>query len=340
MDIGEKLKSLIPNSQFAAGKKELVIRCPYCGHTSSAGKKHMYIGLSKDKPIMFNCFKCESGGIVNRNFINLLNINDEYLIQAIESHNKVMMKSRGNVYSSNHNKINKIEYNSFFINQDIIQDKIDYINNRLGSNISINEMMNMKIIFDFSYFKRQIMGNLRATKSDFERIQRDYVGFLSINNTSLSLRCIRQLPDNRFRYIIVKLYDTEDYNKAFSIPTNISVTSEKILVNICEGQFDILSIYNNLMNRRNGIYIASAGNKYTSVLQYIISKGIMNMELHLYFDNDSAGEIARKQIEYFIRNNIIFFRTSNIFAHVNRYSNEKDYGVPIDRINDFCTQIL
>ena len=145
MDIGSKLKSLIPNSQFAAGKKELVLRCPYCGHTSSAGKKHMYIGLSKDKPYMFNCFKCEAGGLVNRTFLNLLDIRNEELIQAIDIHNKEMRLSRGNSYSSNRIREPQVAYDAFEVNYNLYPDKVNYINNRLGTNLSVSEMMNMKL---------------------------------------------------------------------------------------------------------------------------------------------------------------------------------------------------
>lgn len=337
MDIGSKLKALIPNSQFAAGKKELVLRCPYCGHTSSAGKKHMYIGLSKDKPYMFNCFKCEAGGLVNRTFLNLLDIRDEELIQAIDIHNKEMRLSRGNSYSANHLREPQVAYDAFEVNYNLYPDKVAYINNRLGTNLSVSEMMNMKIIFDFSFFKRQIMRYLGATESDFERIQRDYVGFLSVNNTSLSMRCIRQ-TDNKYRYLICKLDDRDIYNKAFCIPSSIPYTSDRIMVHIAEGQFDIISIYNNMTNRSTGIYFAAAGNKYSAILKYILSKGIMYMDIHLYFDNDSAGEIAKRQIEYFIKNNIAFFRGSRVFAHVNQA--DKDYGVSIDKIQDFCIQII
>ena len=337
MDIGSKLKSLIPNSQFAAGKKELVLRCPYCGHTSSAGKKHMYIGLSKDKPYMFNCFKCEAGGLVNRTFLNLLNIKDEELIQAIDIHNKEMRISRGNSYASNRIREPQVAYDAFEVNYDIYLDKVNYINSRLDTNLSVSEMMNMKIIFDFSFFKRQIMRYLGATESDFERIQRDYVGFLSVNNTSLSMRCIRQ-TDSKYRYLICKLDDRDIYNKAFCIPSSIPYTSDRIQVHIAEGQFDIISIYNNITNRSTGIYFAAAGNKYSAILKYILSKGIMYMDIHLYFDNDSAGEIAKRQIEYFIKNNIAFFRGSRVFAHVNQA--DKDYGVSIDKIQDFCIQII
>ena len=337
MDIGSKLKLLIPNSQFAAGKKELVLRCPYCGHTSSAGKKHMYIGLSKDKPYMFNCFKCEAGGLVNRTFLNLLDIRDEELIQAIDIHNKEMRLSRSNSYSANRLREPQVAYDAFEVNYDIYPDKVNYINSRLGTNLSVSEMMNMKIIFDFSFFKRQIMRYLGATESDFERIQRDYVGFLSVNNTSLSMRCIRQ-TDSKYRYLICKLDDRDIYNKAFCIPSSIPYTSDRIMVHIAEGQFDIISIYNNITNRSTGIYFAAAGNKYSAILKYILSKGIMYMDIHLYFDNDQAGEIAKRQIEYFIKNNIAFFRGSRVFAHVNQA--DKDYGVSIDKIQDFCTQIL
>lgn len=337
MDIGSKLKALIPNSQFAAGKKELVLRCPYCGHTSSAGKKHMYIGLSKDKPYMFNCFKCEAGGLVNRTFLNLLDIRDEELIQAIDIHNKEMRLSRGNSYASNRIREPQVAYDAFEVNYDIYPDKVKYINGRLGTNLSVSEMMNMKIIFDFSFFKRQIMRYLGATESDFERIQRDYVGFLSVNNTSLSMRCIRQ-TDSKYRYLICKLDDRDIYNKAFCIPSSIPYTSDRIMVHIAEGQFDIISIYNNMTNRSTGIYFAAAGNKYSAILKYILSKGIMYMDIHLYFDNDQAGEIAKRQIEYFIKNNIAFFRGSRVFAHVNQA--DKDYGVSIDKIQDFCIQII
>lgn len=337
MDVGSKLKALIPNSQFAAGKKELVLRCPYCGHTSSAGKKHMYIGLSKDKPYMFNCFKCEAGGLVNRVFLDLLNIHDQELIQHIELHNKSMRKARGNHYSANHIKQPQVAYDAFEVNYDVYPDKVKYINSRLGSNLSVSEMMNMKIIFDFSFFKRQIMSYLGATESDFERIQRDYVGFLSVNNTSLSMRCIREV-ESKYRYLICKLDDRDIYNKAFCIPSVIPYTSERIPVHISEGQFDILSIYTNITKGSTGIYFAAAGNKYSAILRYILSRGIMNMDIHLYFDNDSAGDIAKRQIEYFIKNNIIFFRGCQVFTHVNK--KDKDFGVPLEKIDDYCVKIL
>ena len=175
-------------------------------------------------------------GLVNRTFLNLLDIRDEELIQAIDIHNKEMRISRGNSYSSNRIREPQVAYDAFEVNYNLYPDKVNYINNRLGTNLSVSEMMNMKIIFDFSFFKRQIMRYLGATESDFERIQRDYVGFLSVNNTSLSMRCIREV-DSKYRYLICKLDDRDIYNKAFCIPSSIPYTSDRITVHITEGQF-------------------------------------------------------------------------------------------------------
>ena len=63
------------------------------------------------------------------------------------------------------------------------------------------------------------------------------------------------------------------------------------------------------------------------------------MDLHLYFDNDDAGDISMRQSEFFINNNIQFFRGSSVYFHRNE-SGEKDYGVPLSKIKDSIRQIL
>lgn len=337
MNIEDRLKSAIPDSQFAAGKKEIVLRCPYCGHTSSPGKKHMYIGVSKDKPIMYNCFKCEAGGLVNRNFLELLKIKDLSLISKIEEYNKKMLKSKPKAYSSISTDERIIKYKDFVLDDRIYQEKVDYVNSRLGVVLPVWYLLELKIIFDFTFFRRQIMQVLGATESDYEQIQREYVGFLSINNTALIMRCIRPV-DKKFRYLIVKLSEN-NFTKTYSIPAQIPITTDKVLVNITEGQFDILSVFTNLSYGANGIYMAASGNKYPNVISLILSRGIMNMDLHLYFDNDDAGDISMRQSEFFINNNIQFFRGSSVYFHRNE-SGEKDYGVPLSKIKDSVRQIL
>ena len=46
-----------------------------------------------------------------------------------------------------------------------------------------------------------------------------------------------------------------------------------------------------------------------------------------------------RQSEFFINNNIQFFRGSSVYFHRNE-SGEKDYGVPLSKIKDSIRQIL
>lgn len=336
MDIRSKLKTLLPRGQFDSSKREFIVRCPYCGHTSSHGKNHLYMSVypTADKPYVFNCFKCGEKGLINRTFLELIGIDDQSIVEEVTDHNNELLTKRRGSYNGNFNKkIYAPKYAPEKIQYDLFSPKQDYINKRLNSFITLSEMMSMKIIFDFTFLKARIKRTLRCSDSDFDVIQREYVGFLSANNTMVVLRHI--LDNDLPRYIIIKLTEDEP-TKMYVIPAQIQLR-EKVKVYIAEGQFDILSIYNNINLRSRGVYIAAAGNRYASCIEYILSKGIMDMELHLYFDNDDAGETAFNHLKYFINNNLAIFRDTDIYIHRNICPNQKDYGTSIDKIQDSYT---
>ena len=333
MNLADRLKQAIPNSQFVSGRKELAIRCPYCGHTSSAGKKHMYIGLSEDRPLLYNCFKCESSGKVNRIFLSDIGIADQSLINDIELHNRNNSKS---IYMPQENLDVNYLTNQIQFRGDYFEDKLNYINSRLGLNLDTSVLMNMRIVFDLTPYIWALKKNLRATDNDIIRLQRDYFGMLSCNGSAITLRCIRDC-DRKYRYIIVKLYD-EGFTKMYSVPMEIDLRMGRVPVHIVEGQFDILSIYFNLCKASTGVYIAAAGNKYRSAIDYVMDKGVFRMDLHLYFDNDDAGRIAERQMRKYVSDYRGFFYSSSVYVHRNM-SGEKDYGVPVALIRDSIERI-
>lgn len=318
-------------AQFASSRRELVIRCPYCGHTSSPGKKHLYINLDENKPYMYNCFKCEEHGIVTDKFLSLLEVNNSVVLEYIRNHNDKLLKDTSGRYNKSKHRDIYIDYENIKVDKSIYKAKMDYINGRIQSDLSLDKMMSMKIVFDFLIFKHKIMRLLRINENDFDILQKQYVGFLSVNNTALILRNI--LPDNNPRYIIIKLTEYDMF-KVYGIPCMIDLNNGMPMVHIAEGQFDILSIYYNLNHCNNGIYMAASGNSYKTVIKYIMSKGIPAMNLHMYFDNDEAGNKAYNRMRIFINNNKPFFMYSNIYAHFNTFKGEKDFGVPMDRIID------
>jgi hypothetical protein len=135
------------------------------------------------------------------------------------------------------------------------------------------------------------------------------------------------------KYINYNVFGKKDNTHKFIIlPSNINCM-DLIRVHIAEGAFDILSVKYNLRgvfesNIQNDIFCAVAGNEYLTVLRYLIGTlGLMNIELHLYLDNDVNG---RNPLDNIIRyvNGI----PMRIFTHYNRIG--KDMGVRKEDIDE------
>lgn len=335
----DRLKESISNSEWAASRREIVCRCPFCGHTSSLNKKHLYISTREDKPIMYNCFKCNNSGIADYKFLQLLGIKDTRLIKEIQEFNTIKL-------AENNKHLNKKEfdsYNTYSINRSryisafysdsfskTIKQKLDYINGRLKTNLNQTELLNQKVLLDIRMFYNDIRSVFTASNSDMQLLMNEYIGFLSVDNSCLSLRHIKNndLP----RWIIANVTNKGDkalLNKAYGIPTKVYGANT---IYISEGQFDILSIYNNITHKSPGFYVAASGSKYTTTLEYIIEKfGLMNVNLEVYFDNDDAGKANMNFMKYYL-NKFRFIYNGTIHFHLNNKS--KDFGVPLDEIED------
>lgn len=335
--LAEKLFNSINNAEWASGKREIVCRCPFCGHSSAKNKKHLYISVSKDKPIMYNCFKCNSSGLADYKFLQLLGIKNQSLIVEIQNfnssklseNNKILINRDFNNYDLYEK--NKIKYLSAFYSkktESIVQKKLNYINNRLGVELNQAEWLNQKVILDISMFYNQIKYALRISDEDTLLILKEYIGFLSINNSCISLRHI--FNNNLPRWLIINITNTKvplQLNKSFSIPTEVSNT-----IYIAEGQFDILSIFNNLVDKKYGFFIAVSGSKYSSALEYLIERfHLMDINLEIYFDNDSAGESSIRFMKYYL-NKFRFIYNGEINFHINKIN--KDFGVSRDKIDE------
>lgn len=334
----ERIFDSIKGSEWAASRREIVCRCPFCGHTSSVNKKHLYISAREDKPIMYNCFKCNASGIADYKFLQLIGITDSSLIREIQSFNsEKLSENHKNIVSRDFSSYNAYDRNrrrylSAFYSKtsyEILEKKLNYLNGRLKVQLNQTEWLAQKVLLDIGVFYKDIQTMFNASREDMNIIMREYVGFLSVDNSCISLRHIynNDLP----RWIIVNITQKGDsaiLNKAFGIPTEIANT-----IYISEGQFDILSIYNNLMNRAPGIYVAASGSKYTSTLEYIVEKfAFMQVNLEIFFDNDEAGSNTMNFMKYYL-NKFRFIYNGTIRFHMNKKS--KDFGVPLDDIDDY-----
>lgn len=350
----ENLKQFLSNNipgKIVSGDKEFLCRCPFCGDSQHLKSAHFYINLpnSDEIPVMYHCKKCNTSGILNRTVLRDLGleiIEDDILTDLIKRHKKLSGNfARGSNKNKSIYKFN-INYNSISISE-ISEQKMKYINDRLGLNLSYQDMIDCKIILNLN----DLYGINDTKYIQYTRDRRiiqelnDYfIGFLGYNNGVINMRNLKPGKVSKYinkRYVNYNLFSTEyleGTSKYYIIPTIIdTLNPEPIKIHIAEGPFDILSIFYNLYNGNtyNSIYASIGGKSYINLIKFLLCDlKIINTEIHIYFDND----VKKWEIEDIIYQ--LQYLDLNIYFHWNKYEGEKDYGVPKEKIKDYSEHII
>lgn len=330
----EFLLSKIPSAKLVSGGREINCRCMYCSDSKNPRKGHFYISIPNgDEPSKFNCFKCSSSGWVTTKKLIEWGIYDPEIGMELNSHNKKVMKSP--YYMSN------MRYNSFNIKYDNITDdrltryKLDYVNKRLGTSLTYDDCIREKIVLNIKDILRRNPIKLTRSESIIECIDSSFIGFLSYDNAKINLRNlgINQLPNSiDKRYINYNVVEKEDSTQSFyCIPNSVNLANpDPIKVHIAEGPFDILSIYHNIRkDLYQSLYISVTGKGYKGIIRFcLMTLGLINVEFHIYPDMDIENYVMDDIAE------LLYPYQTRLYVHRNLYPGEKDFGVPISKINE------
>lgn len=336
--LGENLKkyllSVIPSAKLASGGKVINCRCFECGDSTNPHSAHMYLGMPTETDTgWFYCHKCNCHGAITHRKLLDWNIYDPGIAEDLYSHylyirgkNPIKFSTIGRVYNVVNRSIRT---------DDLTQIKMQYINNRLGTNMALKEFQDLKIVLNLNDFLNENkITKLTRNYNIVQDLDRAFVGFLSLDNGFVTLR---KLDDQvvyetvNKRYVNYRVFDKEDTSERFYVvPQDIDLfTPNRIKLHIAEGAFDILSIYLNLRNREPGIYATVSGSNYSSVISYfMIEKKLPWLEVHLYPDNDKNNWIMKNIVRRYKPFQI------PIYIHRNISPKEKDFGVSIDRIQE------
>ncbi len=322
-----------PWSRLVSGNRELNCRCFYCPDSDDTRHGHFYINvdLSKDEPSYFYCQKCHVKGIVTSQKLLEWNIYDANLALDITKYNKRILSLPTNLKYNNKYIYN---INNYKITEDNLSlYKLNYINNRLGINLSYKDCIEKKIVLNL----RDILNpnNLQYTRHPniIDQLDANFLGFLSydnafINMRNLGLKEVYHTIDKR--YVNYNIFDKYDNTTKFYIIPNKLDILKPVEVHITEGPFDILSVLYNLHNGKlgNNIYGAATGSSYMGMLKFImLNMKIPGMIIHFYPDNDIDDyKISR------IKNDLRIY--NNIYIHRNLYPGEKDFGVRKEKIDE------
>ena len=337
------LMSVIPSAKSASGGKFINCRCFNCPDSADPSHRHMYIKIPEDnsEPSWYYCHLCHCSGIITHKTLIQWNIyNEEIAIELLE-HNKKCSRSKKNIkyYDRSIYKIN----NTVTTDNEISSIKLNYINNRLGINLSYKDLRDLKIILNiYDVLQENHINQLTRDKSIVDQLNANFLGFLSIDNAFCNMRrlCDKGLVYESIdkRYINYKIFDKFDTSERFyTIPTKINLnSSSRIKLHIAEGPFDILSIYKNIRHEEPGIYTSIAGSNYIGQIMYFLETFMLPyVEIHLYPDNDQYGSM--KAMEKINRTIAIF--NMPLYIHRNMYPGEKDFGVSPNKITEQIIQL-
>lgn len=332
----EFLLQNLPLAKPASGRSEVVCKCLYC--PDNGDHYHMYVSIPKheNEPSKYNCFKCGSHGWVTHRKLIEWNIFDQDMSMELIDH----YKGFGYNHFSNNGNTISILNNKFIRESELSELKLKYINNRLGLNLTYQDLIDNKIVLNINdIFQCNYIKSYTRAPSVINLLDQYFLGFISYDNNYINLK--RLVPNGKLpewvdeRYINYNIFEAEDNSKKFYLsPTDIDLYNPNpIKVHIAEGPFDALSIkYNLRKDFYNNIYTAVAGNAYKGVLRQIISFiKLVSLEIHLYPDSDIENYVIKDFIDY------VRPYGYNIFIHRNLIG--KDMGESIDKIREYIDKV-
>lgn len=320
---------------------EHLTRCPFCGDSLNPNKGHMYMHIVLDdtSPIQYHCARCGEGGYLTPNVLRRFGIESNDLKQLLDQLNHhIGRRDRRMIMEKSYAMFNyvlpdRVKYPM----------KLKYIEDRLGIAVTEDVINECKIITSVADFlKTNEIDSLTADKSVVTMYEYDYIGFLSYGNSYILLRDVSGRHKD-FSWIKYPITDASRGSKIFySMSSAIDIeTEDPITINIAEGVFDIISIgYNLKQNKLNTINIANTGKEYSSLISFLVSKGLVgsNVTLNIYSDNDkifNKKENSKRRVKtelqdykgdlypYKFLMNGVYVKYNQVF---------KDYGTTKDNI--------
>lgn len=297
-------RKLIATGLFSkvSGSGQYVCKtCPFCGDM----KKHMYVLIKQDDdtPVLYNCFKCNAHGIVNREFIDYFGI-DDIEIPKLKGNRKINPNNSVSVV------LNLIDFDKDF---DMINSGTSYIESRVGVRPSVNDLTAFQLIGNpYGYVDAYLGGEKNNLKGRiwFRLSNGNIIGRATNSNSSRWLK---------------KNYDggSSDY-----IGTGVYVIKrpidpyQTINVCVCEGVMDAIGLYYH-SDVNNTLIIACMGRDYLNGIKYAIDAGIFGDSVNVRIYKDSDVENVKIPMIHRM-----------LFKSITIYQNTigKDFGVPANQI--------
>ena len=336
----------IPEAKIASGGSEIICPCFNCEIGTHKDHYHMYVSIpsTEDDVSLYHCFKCNNSGMVNAKTLALWNIYDLDFNVSLTNHNNRVMKNPKNFKYALDGSICRLTYKNITDNK-LSQRKLAFINNRLGTNLTLDDCIKNKIVLNISDVFNQNNHIEKFTRHEnvMKSLEQYFLGFISYDNNYINMRnlvCGKGILYEKLdemRYVNYNIFNKQENSMKFILlPGEVNICDPNpIKVHLAEGPFDILSVKYNLRREfYNNIYCSVTGNGFKGVLRHLITViKLMNIELHLYPDNEPAKG-GRPGTEQVVRSILDYIGPFGFPVYVHLNENGKDMGVHINSIKE------
>ena len=311
-----------------------LVRCPYCGDSRNPNHGHFSIKIDPDDPdtpMMYRCFRCPAHGLLNTDVLEDLGLH----VSALDKQNmKLFNRKVAKKNKLTDTCIEQFDLVNYQNDYSRVSYKIDYLNERLGSNFGVSDIIPLGIIPSIlDFFSMNNINPMHLDKQyssqQIRFFDRNYIGFLSYNKNDIILRDITGTASQRYVTMTINGKNL-DPNGFYSIRNSIDLLYDHpINIHISEGIMDILNVYDylNHRNTENNYYYAVCGFSYSRVIRSIIRMGIdTGLRVHIYADNDRDDYIILRQLKP------LSTWIDEICMHRNGFEGSKDFGVHRSKI--------
>lgn len=326
-----RLLASLPNVKVKSDI-QLLTRCVICGDSKKdPNKMRMYIKIDTNNPaegVLYHCHNCGAHGYLTSKLLEKIRSGyGENCSQILRDINRKASDANGTTRINRYRRLRKlpVTYHGIPTDENTLK-KVKYVFSRVGKPINVINDQSLKIVWNLSEFLKE--NNFPVNTKMLWLFDRDYVGFLSVNNDYVLLRDVT--GQSKYRWTKYNILDKHrDIVSYYAMATRLDIMSrEQITIVVAEGVFDLLGIRYNVYDGKteNMIYLACTNGTFEDAILFYVNKGLVgdNIRVEIYIDNDSMYDFKP------LKRKLGLFGIT-VIGYYNAL--RKDFGYPKDEID-------
>ena len=270
-------------------------KCPFCGDSNSDPDGHHFslkVDVDPGEPLRYQCFRASCGvrGALKTSTLQEMGIRDMAVITELAQYNKTVSKDFDTPFVTREAR----DYAIVNLPVGNNLEKLKYINRRLGTAMSADQLKDFKIQLSLLDLLRiNDIKKLSVSKTAARNLDVYAIGFISMFSDYMICRDVTPDMKTGMRYYTYRISGKPDPNdlRIYTIPHEIDIMDPKsAVINVAEGPFSILGAYLNTElgeERPNSVWAANCGSQYINTILRVCKQfGLLKVRINIWSDSE------------------------------------------------------